>query len=250
MASLPTVLPTGECSLPDQKQRVIITCEHATNHIPPEYAHHISDPDTLASHRAFDPGTQDLARLLARRLQAPCFEADISRLLVDCNRSPGHNKLFHPSLNKAEREAIFTRHYQPFRRSALDAITATINNGSTVLHLSIHSFTPRLNGEIRRADIGLLYDPRRSKEKLLCGRWLANLKKTAPTLRLRRNYPYRGIADGFATALRKMFVQENYLGIELEVNQNLTSDNESDWQALQETIITSLTATLAQEEQK
>lgn len=230
----------------DREHLLIITCEHATNHIPPEYAHHIPNQDLLTGHRAFDCGSQDLARLFANRFDAPCFETDISRLLVDCNRSPGHHKLFHPSLNRVERETLFTHYYQPFRRSAHDAITAAINNGAAVLHLSVHSFTPQLNGESRRADIGLLYDPQRSKEKLFCRRWLNILKTAAPTLRLRRNYPYRGIADGFTSALRKFFVQENYLGIELEVNQRLAAGNSRDWQALQETIVTSLVSTLTQ----
>jgi hypothetical protein len=38
---------------------------------------------------------------------------------------------------------------------------------------------------------------------------------------VRRNYPYRGTADGFTTYLRRQFSARKYLGIELEVNQSL-----------------------------
>ena len=45
-----------------------------------------------------------------------------------------------------------------------------------------------------------------------------------PELSVRFNYPYLGKADGFPTYLRKLF-PDNYSGIELEVNQKLSSDN-------------------------
>ena len=44
-------------------------------------------------------------------------------------------------------------------------------------------------------------------------------------LRIRFNYPYLGISDGFTSYLRKKFNQKNYVGIELEVNQKFLSDN-------------------------
>lgn len=231
--------------MPEQDRTLIITCEHATNHIPDEYAHHFDDPELLLGHRAFDPGTRDLARLIANHFQAPCVEADISRLLVDCNRSQGHRNLFRPSTTSSERQALIKHHYLPFRQAALGAISAAITSSQPVLHLSIHSFTPSLNGERRHADIGFLYDPRRSLEKSFCRRWLTSIKKTTPSLRLRRNYPYRGIADGFATALRKMYGQDEYLGVELEINQQLVTENRHHWQVLQETIIAGLAAALA-----
>ncbi len=38
-------------------------------------------------------------------------------------------------------------------------------------------------------------------------------------LKIRRNYPYLGKADGFTTYLRRRFLPCDYAGIELEVNQ-------------------------------
>ncbi len=37
------------------------------------------------------------------------------------------------------------------------------------------------------------------------------------------NYPYRGASDGLTTHLRKRFHVNEYLGIELEINQELLS---------------------------
>ena len=39
--------------------------------------------------------------------------------------------------------------------------------------------------------------------------------------RVRRNYPYRGAADGLTTALRRLFKPKDYLGLEIEINQAL-----------------------------
>ena len=78
-------------------------------------------------------------------------------------------------------------------------------------------------GQRRNADIGLLYDPQRSGERVFCTRWKEILEEMAPGLRVRRNYPYRGATDGLATWLRRRFSERRYLGVELEINQLLLS---------------------------
>ena len=50
-------------------------------------------------------------------------------------------------------------------------------------------------------------------------RWAELLRKRDPALRVRRNYPYRGAADGLPTWLRRRFPARVYLGVELEANQ-------------------------------
>ncbi|MNC89676.1 hypothetical protein D3C83_56490 [compost metagenome] len=40
-------------------------------------------------------------------------------------------------------------------------------------------------------------------------------------MRVRRNYPYRGIADGLPTWLRRRYPNARYGGVELEVNQSV-----------------------------
>ena len=47
-----------------------------------------------------------------------------------------------------------------------------------------------------------------------------NLHAHLSDQRIRMNYPYLGKADGFTTSLRHQF-QERYIGIELELNQEL-----------------------------
>jgi predicted N-formylglutamate amidohydrolase len=85
----------------------------------------------------------------------------------------------------------------------------------------VHSFTPVLGGEVRNADVGLLYDSQRPSEVRACRRWQAALAEIDPSLRVRRNYPYRGAADGLATWLRRRLPDARYAGVELELNQAL-----------------------------
>ena len=90
-----------------------------------------------------------------------------------------------------------------------------------MLHLSFHTFTPQLDGVVRRADVGLFYDPSRSAEAAWCDGFKQLLAARRPDLTIRKNYPYLGKTDGFTTALRKKWKGTAYLGIELEVNQKL-----------------------------
>ena len=106
------------------------------------------------------------------------------------------------------------------------------------MHVAVHSFTPELDGHVRNADIGLLYDSRRPREAALCRRWRAILARMAPDLRVRYNYPYRGNTDGLGTWLRKRHPAERYLGIEIEINQGLVGTRR--WPSFQETIAASL----------
>lgn len=224
--------------------RPVISCEHASNAIPARWQHLFNGSEAvLASHRGWDIGAAELARHLAGVLSADCFLADASRLLMDLNRSRHHPQLFSGftrPLPAQVRGEILARHYTPYREQVTAAIRARTALGARVLHLSVHSFTPVLDGAVRNADVGLLYDPSRTRERAFAQAWETALKDADPALRVRRNYPYRGTADGFATALRRTLDEKCYTGFELEVNQALASGPQARWRALQASLARSL----------
>jgi predicted N-formylglutamate amidohydrolase len=213
--------------VPPRELRFIVTCEHGGNRIPPRYAIlFAAHRAVLNSHRGWDPGALPLARALAKTLNASLFVSQTSRLLVDLNRSEGHRDLFSPmtrGLPSDARNRILDDHYRPYRAAVEEAGDAAIDDGARIIHVSAHSFTPVLDGKTRRADIGLLYDPRRVREAALCNRWVASLTAALPDLEIRRNYPYRGDADGLTTALRRRYLAADYRGIEVELNQRLVA---------------------------
>ena len=236
---------TGQRSL-----TLILSCEHATSHLPDLYrpllAGSIAQLDT---HKGYDPGALEFARLLAATLSSPLFAGSVSRLLVDLNRSLSNHRSppIQPGceLAAALKEEILARYYLPYRLQVEEAIVGSLRQEKTVLHLSIHSFTPVLDGALRTADIGFLYDPGRAREKEFCGKWRAALAAGDARWRLRRNYPYRGTSDGFVTALRKKFPPHRYLGIELEINQIYPLKRKADWLGLQHQLLESFIEALS-----
>ncbi|HEY8609275.1 MAG TPA: N-formylglutamate amidohydrolase [Noviherbaspirillum sp.] len=223
---------------------MMVTCEHGGNRIPPPYRHLFRGHESLLrTHRGHDPGALRLARELAAAFDAPLLAATVSRLLIDLNRSPGHPRLFSEASRRAPgpvREAILRQHYLPYRVQAEAIATAAAGRGARVLHVSCHSFTPQLGEQVRNADIGLLYDPARAPETRLCRRWKTALSVHAPSARVRMNYPYAGTADGLTTHLRRRIPPEQYLGIELEINQKHVLEGGQAWRALRAAVIAGL----------
>ncbi len=208
--------------------KVIVSCEHGGNQVPPTYQQlFLRQEQLLASHRGYDAGALPLAEAIAGQLGAPLFFSEQTRLLVDLNRSLGHTNLFGEQLKNAERQvkdAIVNEYYLPYRNAVRDAVAAQVALNVQVVHLSIHSFTPVFDGQQRLSDVGLLYDPARYQEKSLCRRWRKELLLSR-LLTVRFNWPYRGIADGLVRSLRREFAEEQYLGIEVEINQGLLQGN-------------------------
>jgi predicted N-formylglutamate amidohydrolase len=227
---------------------IVVTCEHGGNRVPREYAHRFRGArEVLNGHRGYDRGALELAGLLAERFSAPLVASETTRLLCDLNRSIGHRSHFSEfsrSLDERERAQVIARYYLPYRGQVEAAIEGLLRKRKIVFHISIHSFTPVLDGVVRTCDIGLLYDPRRRSERRFCGAWTASLKRLLPALTIRRNDPYRGSSDGFTTYLRTRFDDGAYLGIEVEVNQKLVTPPAA-WRRLQESIIASLETTIA-----
>ncbi len=224
-------------------RKIIISCEHGGNHVPSEYHHLFKGKQAvLNSHRGRDAGALMIARELAKKLNTPLTVSEITRLLVDLNRSSHHRALFSEftrNCDKDTRHKILREYYFPYRMHVENEITKALKVKKSVVHFSIHSFTPRLGSETRNADIGLLYDPARKGERDLCMKLQSILQGQSKKLVIRRNYPYRGNADGFTTYLRKKFAATKYIGVEIEINQKHVNHTDH-WKSLRKHIINSV----------
>lgn len=161
----------------------IITCEHGGNRIPAQYRGLFLEKQALLnSHRAYDPGALDMARALAFAFNGPLVSSSISRLLIDLNRSIGHRHLFSAAMRGVPatvRDEIVAQYYWPYRAKVERLASETASAGRRVIHNSSHSFTPEKGGKVRRADVGLLYEPDRKGEAELCVRWRASVAARA-----------------------------------------------------------------------
>ena len=227
--------------------KLLLTCEHGGNQIPDKYAGIFeSKAAQLATHEGYDIGALDLFNTLAP-LADKTFYSETSRLLVELNRSLNHPKLFSDvtrELDEKAKTAILKAYYHPYREEVEHLIHDFVMADRQVLHVSVHSFTPELNGELREADLGFLYDPKRKTEQAISRHWKQELQSQHKDLLVRFNYPYLGIADGFPTYLRRKFNADQYIGIELEVNQKFPLGNGDEWEKVKHSLYTSLKQTL------
>ena len=205
------------------RRRLLVSCEHASNRVPKGYAPLFAGAaDVLATHRGYDLGAFEVARAFGRTLGVTPFAGKTTRLVVDLNRAPRNRNVFSAytrSLSAEQRAAALDAHYWPYRNAVEDTVAQALAARETVLHVSAHSFTPVLRGEVRNCDIGFLYDPREAGEVRFIEAWYAALAAAHPSLTLRRNYPYRGVSDSLVTHLRRRYGRRGYVGMELELNQ-------------------------------
>ncbi len=224
--------------------QLIVSCEHAGNVVPAAYREHfLGHEHHLRTHRGWDPGALLLAREICKSLGAPLYATATTRLLIDANRSVGNPALHGEmvrGLPQRERRVIVATHYRPHRDAIEGAVADAIRGGASVVHVASHSFTPVLNGVVRTADIGFLYDPSRPGEVAFSTAWLESLQARRADLRLRRNYPYLGKEDGLTTLLRRRHDVDRYMGLELEVNQRYVEQGGAPWPRLRKDLIAAL----------
>ncbi len=228
--------------------RLFLTCEHAGNVVPKEYAHlFVGHEHLLPTHRGWDPGALKLAREMAKRFDAPLYYDETTRLLADLNRSVGTSDLHSEAtrhLSRAERRRLLEGYYFPHRRrvdaALAEAVAEARAAGDRVVHVASHSFTPELHGHVRTADIGMLYDPRRPGEVAFATAWIDALRAKDEALRLRRNYPYLGASDGVCQVMRRRYPPAAYVGLELEVNQRYVEAGGPAWSRIRRTLLETL----------
>ncbi len=151
--------------------RFLIVCDHASNASPPGYGTLGLPAEEFERHIAYDIGVDGLVRALAKRLDCPAILSCFSRLIIDPNRGeddptlimklsdgaiiPGNRQVDDTETEK--RLNLCHRPYHDAIDSAIKRSEAEIGRGPIVI--SIHSFTPQLQGRSPRPwHLGVLYD--------------------------------------------------------------------------------------------
>lgn len=220
----------------------LVSCEHGSNEVPPWLADCLSSPSSTAPANEdglvnvgedYDLGALDAAKVFAKHLRCPLVAAKYSPQIVDVNRSIRRPGVFSPvtrHLPKPVRDRIVREIHEPYRREVESTVARLMRKDDLVIHLSVHSFATFESTQVtpegedralsaRRTDLGLLYDPAREYELALCLDWYDDLYYSLPMLRVRRNYPRRGISESLIRSLRQIYTPDCYLGIELQLNR-------------------------------
>ncbi|MEY4631037.1 MAG: hypothetical protein RIQ81_1157 [Pseudomonadota bacterium] len=258
MNRLPARPPMAKRKHPEKPGdiRIVVTCEHASNAVPAKLRQRLAIPPSLLNtHRAWDPGTLELARAIAKATKSyPVIAGKMTRLVVDLNRSPDNPDVFSKwsmtKLSPAERDLLIKKFHQPFWQQTRKRIEDICGHGKHhIFHVSVHSFTPVLRGQRRTVDIGILFDPARPRESELSQQWIQVLQKRAMTdglrgIRICANEPYLGISDAHTTALRRKLNPNWYSGVEVEVNQKIVRQKNRRWDSIIRLICESLVTLL------
>lgn len=185
----------------DRPGRWLITCDHASNAVPPAIAcGDLGLPGReMQRHIAHDIGAAGVAVRLAERLDAPAILSTFSRLVIDPNRGEDDPTLLmqlydgtvipgNRDIDAAEREKRLDLCYRPYH-AAVERLAA--RRGDTV-YVAVHSFTPRLNGRaLRPWQIGILYG-----HDARLARALIDRLREEPDLFVGENEPYSGHLKG------------------------------------------------------
>lgn len=164
-----TLLTAGDPSAVEIVNRngissALLVCDHASCRVPGRLDNLGLDSLQLSEHIGWDPGAAHVARLLSVHLDAPLVLSGYSRLVIDCNRAPlSEESIAHHSdgvpipgnqvLTQTEKYIRINEIFQPYH-GAISRLLDSRTNRSSML-LSIHSFTPILNGLQRPWHIGV-----------------------------------------------------------------------------------------------
>jgi predicted N-formylglutamate amidohydrolase len=131
------------------------------------------DDAVLRRHIGWDIGAAAVTRQLVELLGARAILTAYSRLVIDCNRDPGAPSSIpeesdgvtipgNRGLAAAERQAREAACFAPYHTAIAQALSDFAARGAIPALVSIHSFTPVMNGVARPWQVGILWneDPR------------------------------------------------------------------------------------------
>lgn len=157
-------------SNPGGASRFLLVSDHAGRRMPQRLDRLGLGRADRDRHIAYDIGIKQVGALLCRRLDACLIEQRYSRLVIDCNRPPGHpgsiatiseatgipGNASVDDVARASRESEILAPYHAAIAAALDRRAA---EGRETVLVALHSFTPVYLGEVRRWHAGVLHDP-------------------------------------------------------------------------------------------
>ncbi len=226
----------------------VITCDHAGRLIPEALGDLGLDEAERRRHIAWDIGALGVASELAALLDAPLVAQRYSRLVVDCNRPPGHPNLVplnseateipgNAGLTEAERAARVQTIYAPYHATLEDLLTRRGARGLPSVFVAVHSFTPVFHGQSRPWHVGVLYG---SDARL--ARPLLEHFRGAGDLCVGDNEPYR--IDDKDHGIPHHAIGRGLVNVLLEVRQDLieNTDGQRVWaRRLREALLGCLT---------
>ena len=216
----------------------MIVCDHAGNAVPAALRDLGLPPAELSRHIGWDIGAAGLSEALGAALGATTIMQRYSRLVIDCNRPPGHatsipemsdrtlvpgNAGLAPEDRAARESAIF----QPYHALIGRTLNQRARSGQPSVLVAVHSFTPSFQGTGRPMHVGMLFD----REPRL-GLALGELLRGEPGLVVADNAPY-ALDQETDYTIPVHGEQRELICVEIEIRQDLiaTPAGQDEWAA-------------------
>ena len=205
----------------------ILTCEHASNLLPAKFDDLGLPQRELQRHIAWDIGALGVAQTISKRTDSVLIRQSFSRLLIDCNRQLHSESLIpcvsdgvlipgNAPLSDENRRARIDEVYTPFHNSVSQAMHECEARGKTPIVVSVHSYAPVLNDQVRPWEIGLCYHEGSRFSKAL----LLALKNQNTDRIIGDNQPYDFELDEDAT-LKIHCLDKGREGVLIEIRHDL-----------------------------
>lgn len=218
----------------NRPSRWLITCDHAANTVPDcvnDGSLGIAEFD-MNRHIAYDIGAAGVSKALGELLDAPVICSNFSRLVIDPNRGEDDPtllmKLYDGTIiegnrhaDEVERERRLDLCHRPYHQ----AVARLAKRQEDTIIISMHSFTPQLNGRPPRPwHIGILS----AHDRRFNDPFLARLHQESD-LCVGDNEPYNGDLPG--DGIDQHALRHGRLNTLIEIRNDLieTEQQQQDW---------------------
>jgi predicted N-formylglutamate amidohydrolase len=231
--------PVGEERLQGASPFLLIA-DHAGSAVPEKLGDLGVSAEDINRHIGIDIGIHGVSQRLSALLDAPYIFQPFSRLVIDCNRPPGHPTSIVPlsdgthipanlELPAAQAQLREQEIFWPYQRAIAGQIARMRLAGNPPAVIAMHSFTPR-HGDYpapRPWHVGVLFN---RDDRL--ARTLIALLEAEGDLTVGINEPY-AVDDTGDYAVPVHCEKGGLLHVELEIRQDLieTPKGQSDWAA-------------------
>ena len=214
---------------------VLLVCDHASNFIPRALANLGLDETHLWRHIAFDIGVGEVTRQLSRRLGATAILCGFSRLIIDPNRDPeapssipalvdGVAVPGNRDLTEGQRRGRIETFFKPYHEAISHRLELMRARGTAPAVVSVHSFTPVLEGVERPWQVAALWD----RDPRLPLPFMATLRSLGFTVG--DNEPYSG-RDFHGYTMQRHADAQGLANLLIEIRQDLidTPEGVEEW---------------------
>lgn len=219
----------------DQGGPFVLVSDHAGRAVPATLGDLGVTVEDRARHIGWDIGIDGVGRQLAALLPAVLIEQVYSRLVIDCNRAPGHPTSIVtisdgtpvPANEGLTPEQMALRHttiLHPYHARITQELEGRLQAGRPTAVVALHSFTPEMRGFKRPWHAGILHN----HDSRLAHIMLDLLRQDGLTVGDNEPYALTDTSD-YTIPLHGEKRQLPYL--EIEIRQDLIADEsgQKDW---------------------